>query len=457
MSDATHEYGALLRRTQALLDGIPDLIFRLDRQARYLDFHAFDESHLAFRPEDFLGHTVSETFGPEIASTTQCYIAKALSTGEVQTWEYPLDLRGEPRDFEARFVPAGDDDVVAIIRDITEAKAVARQLQASERRLNEAENIARIGSWERDLRTGVVWWSAQTYRLLEFDPKQVVPSFEGFLDRVHPQDRRYLCSMLDGAIESGKSYSVNLRVVSHDRSVRRYHDRAVVVQDAGGKPIRLIGTLQDVTEQFELERALVSAGERERNRIGQDLHDGLGQMLAAVILKLKLLGSAQDTTAPRVKASIADLAAELEAAIAEMRRVTELLSPSIAGLGKALEALVHRTSSQLDIRIAVGCSAVHEIHDENVEIQLYRIAQEALGNAIKHSRASDVELTFVCDGERISLRVADDGIGIPPTCERREGLGLGNMEHRARAINGHLQVQTLPAGGTVVTCVCPCH
>jgi PAS domain S-box-containing protein len=457
MSDFKRKFEALSQRTQSLLDANPDLIFRMDSEGRYLDFHAANSSHLAVPPEEFLGHTVREIFGEEFASATRRHISNALATRAIQTWEYPLEIDGETRDFEARLVPSGKNEVVVIVRDVTENKAIYRDLIAIESRLNEAQAIARIGSWERDLKTNEVWWSDEVYRLLELPSDDVAASYENFLARVHPDDRSQVIESVDATLISGEPYSAYHRVVLANKTVKNFHDRGVVVTDEQGKPLKLMGTLQDISDQVEMERIVVSTGEQERERIGRDLHDSLGQILVAISLKLKMSRSELSEGQSECREGLSCLANEMDRAIAELRRVARLLSPRISGLGPALQTLVGQMDFGANVHGQVHCAADHERHSAEVEVQLYRIAQEALNNAIQHSNARNIGLTYVCNGKSISLRISDDGVGISEREIRHDGIGLRNMRYRARMINGTLETRRGANGGTTVICACPCR
>lgn len=313
-SDIEKELGRLRKahevlraRTRALLDANPDMIFRMDREGRYLDFHVAEEDTLAMRPSEFLGRKHSDIFEPKFSEACMRSIAQALDTGLIQVMEYPLEVRNETREYESRIVPASDDEVVVIIRDVTENKRAVDQLRLTEFRLNEAQRVARIGSWERDLVTNEVWWSPEIYRLLEVEPDESGPSFAVFFNRVHPDDRANVLARVTEAERSGEPYVSYHRVVLPSGTVRTFYDRAFVVFDTAGRPARLVGTVQDISEQAELEHEMVALevskrqtpAQREQSaqrRSDKDGYEGLGHALTAVSLGLAALAErlAQD-------------------------------------------------------------------------------------------------------------------------------------------------------------------
>ena len=120
-------------------------------------------------------------------------------------------------------------------------------------RLDEAQRIAGIGNWELDTATNELWWSDQTYRLYQVDPESFRPTYEGFLARVHPDDKADVMAAVDGALADDQPYSIDHRIIRTDGTERIVHERAVTTQDEDGKPIRVAGTVHDITERKKAE------------------------------------------------------------------------------------------------------------------------------------------------------------------------------------------------------------
>jgi PAS domain S-box-containing protein len=449
------QYEALRARTRALFDAYPDLIFRLDGESRILDFHAADRTVLAAPPENFLGRRVEEVFDSEFAASVKRCIEAAFETKKVQAWEYSLPLRGKLLHFEARIVPSGRDEVLSIVRDITEQRRAREQLLRTESRLNHAQAVAKIGSWERDLATNEVWWSDETFHLLGLDPRHDQASYAAVLERLQPGDRPHVLESVQEAIDQRRPYFGHLRLVLPDGTRKTVSSRAHVVLDTDGVPARLVGTIQDITDRDELEREILATGERERERVGRDLHDGLGQTLTGISLSLKAIANRLERGQEAPIEMLRQLERHVQEAMHETRRVAHLLSPRMAGLGAALEALV-RQFDRDGLRCTIHAEMRHDAHDSEVEMHLYRIAQEAVSNAVRHSNARNIELHYRCNGSSIRLEVLDDGVGLPRTRET-EGIGLRNMRYRVHMINGNLDVEDRAGGGTKIVCSCPCR
>ena len=146
--------------------------------------------------------------------------------------------------------------IEGLIYDVTERKGAEESVRRSEAALAEAERMAHLGSWEWDVRTDEVWWSDETYRIYGFEPRQLLPTVEGFLRVVHPDDRKRVAGFLDGASSGYEPYDFEHRVVRPGGEVRVVHRRAEVVRDGVGDPLKMTGTVHDVTERKALEERL---------------------------------------------------------------------------------------------------------------------------------------------------------------------------------------------------------
>jgi PAS domain S-box-containing protein len=141
-------------------------------------------------------------------------------------------------------------------RDITERKRTEVALRKSEVRLGEAQRIAHIGSWEWDVRTDELYWSDEVFRIYGFEPQEFAPSFDKLMEVVHPDDRELLRTKLDGALHRGEPYDFEHRIVRPGGEVCVIHSRAEVVRGEEGEPLRMVGTVHDITERKALEEQL---------------------------------------------------------------------------------------------------------------------------------------------------------------------------------------------------------
>jgi PAS domain S-box-containing protein len=216
--------------------------------------------------------------------------------------------------------------------------------------------------------------------------------------------------------------------------------------------------VRDISRRKQLERELLELSERERRGFAQELHDGLGQQLGGVaylsnVLREKLAG--RDAPEAGDAARIFGLVRE---AIEQTRRVARGLSPihpEPDGLMLALRELAQQTTELFRVKCRFHCPRPVLIADSSLASHLYRIAQEAVNNALRHAKSRRVGIRLRPDGDHLTLVVTDDGKGIGAIPPRRHGLGLHIMQYRAGLVRGTLTVRPRRAKGTEVFCAVP--
>ena len=212
----------------------------------------------------------------------------------------------------------------------------------------------------------------------------------------------------------------------------------------------------EVKARLKLENRIVEARETEQARIGQDLHDGLCQHLVATAFSAGLLQrSLEMNCAPEAKPA-SEIVAMIDESISQARDLAKgLYSVPLEeeGLETALRALVANATKRSGVHCTVVADGPPSLLPKEAAINLYRIAQEALNNAIKHAEARSIRIRFKLVESGFELLIEDDGRGIPPNARAAGGMGLHIMEYRARAIGAAFAISPGKAGGTSVRCV----
>lgn len=213
-------------------------------------------------------------------------------------------------------------------------------------------------------------------------------------------------------------------------------------------------TMEDVTDRRHLERQIMEIGDRERQRIGQDLHDDLCAHLIGIEVLSEVLNRKLGEQASPDAAFAGRIRELISEAIEKTRRLARGLCPVhlvAYGLESALKELCLKVSEVINMTCDLRCQDSLLIDDNTVATQLFYIAREAVQNAIKHAAAQRITIDLFSDGARITLRVEDDGVGMPETVES-EGMGLRIMSHRASMINASLELKRSSWGGATVEC-----
>jgi PAS domain S-box-containing protein len=259
-----------------------------------------------------------------------------------------------------------------------------------------------------------------------------------------------------------------VRIRTADGQRKWLYSSSVPVRDPRtGVAIGFIGSAYDVTtrklveqERRNLEREIIHIANREQQRIGNDLHDGLGQDLTGIALMLRGVGAQLRKEGSAACGDVEDVIALVNAAIESTRALARGLSPVSAergGLTAALEALAAKATERYGIPVTFDSTENGPLPlDESAATHLYRIAQEALTNALRHSLATELHIRVTTTSADLQLSIEDNGRGFPPVAlERHDGLGLKIMRYRAQMLGGDLTLEGGPDGGARVRCSCP--
>jgi len=221
---------------------------------------------------------------------------------------------------------------------------------------------------------------------------------------------------------------------------------------------RTIALTEEIAERERLEREILEIGEAERRRMGRDLHDSLGQLLTGVALAGQALHDRLESATRPEADEVARLVGIVEESVELTRSLARGLDPveiEGGGLAQGLRELAARTQSLSGMRCEYVTPAPVHVEDSVAATHLYRIAQEAVTNAVRHGHPERIRICLERTPGGVRLSVEDDGCGLPPPGVRRAGMGLRIMAHRATVLHGTFDVRALPAGGTLVTCEAP--
>jgi PAS domain S-box-containing protein len=370
--------------------------------------------------------------------------------------------------------------------DITDRKRAEQEINRRDAQLLVAQRIARLGSYEWDISTNCVYRSEELCRIFGVSADEFEPTYEGYLKRVHPEDRQTTRETIEQAYRDREPFDFEERIVRPDGEIRVLHSQGSWVCEKGSA-VKLIGICHDITERKQAEQQiratnaalsdelkeraraekeisalsarLITAQEEERTRLARELHDDVSQQIAAVSIAMSNLKK----EIPREYSSLCDRSARIQTKLVQVaesiRRLSHDLHPAIlqhSGLSAALRTYCSEFGSLTGIRVSFKTEELFHAVPSNVALGLYRIVQEALQNVLKHAQATEASVTLRCSAGTLSLVVADAGVGIDlnQTCGSL-GLGLISIRERARLLNGTIEIKTQPNQGTTLTLKVP--
>lgn len=316
---------------------------------------------------------------------------------------------------------------------------------------------------------GAVFWMADSAnaRMLYVSPgyeriwgrscASLSASAEDWIEAIHEEDRERVTQAIAARRTTG-AFDQEYRIVRPDGSIRWIHDRAFPVRNSAGEVYRLAGIAEDISDRKRLEQEIIEMGDRDLSRLGQDLHDGICQQLVSIAFASDLLRRDLMAKLPSEAVRVARITALLDNAITQARNLSHTLCPVNLvgnGLGIALRELAMSTTRGLRVVCEADCEEGVLIRDHAAATHLYRIALEAVQNAIKHCGASRILIGLRRDGDNIQLSITDNGAEIEGRETHEAGVELNIMKYRANMAGGALEVHPNPFGGTIVTCSCP--
>jgi PAS domain S-box-containing protein len=457
-------------RLRAFTDNSPTIMYVKDPEGRYRFVNRPFLRSFGLRAEQVIGKRDAEVFPGEQASGFLASDAQVLEGREAVETEQSISTpNGERVHMVVKFpvfdAAGGVAGVGGVATDITERKRAEQALLERRTLLAQTQTLAGLGSWEWDPGSGRFSWSDELYRIFGLEPRSVEPSFEAYLERVHPEDRGMSGTVVARALAEGRGFRHEERVVRSDGTERLVRTHGQIVRDGSGRALKLIAACLDVTEQRDTEaalqsltRRLVQAEESERRRIAGELHDRVGQTLSALNINLDiLLGMLGEKAPADVRLRLRDSLALVDGTLQSIENVMAELRPPLLeeyGVGAALGWHAEEFSRRTGIAVEFEDLARQKNRQlaREAAVALFRISQEALNNVAKHANARRVSLRLEAEGGDMVLTIQDDGAGFDPheVRARSSRYGMTTMKERVLAAGGSLEVDSAPGKGTTL-------
>jgi len=382
--------------------------------------------------------------------------------------------------------------MVGVNVDVTERVRAEEERRRSAALLREMEHIAHIGSWEWNLETQALWWSEELYEVYGVDPASGPVTFERFLALLHPGDRPMVQQAVQRAMQDGRPFAFDHRVVRPDGAVRSLHGRGLVFHDEDGRPVRMVGSGQDITDRKQAEEAVLRAKE-EAEAANRAKSDFLAVMSHELRTPLNAIGGYAElielgVRGPVTEAQRQDLERIQQSQRHLLRLINEVLSYARMEAGAvsfdlrevcvaervgAAEAMVLPQASARGITLE-RCVCPPELVGRADPERLQQILLNLLSNAVKFTlHGGRIGIRVEPAGGAVAIRVWDTGVGIAPEklqtvfepfvqvgrglSNPMDGVGLGLAISRdlARGMGGDLVAESVPGGGSTFTVLVP--
>lgn len=341
----------------------------------------------------------------------------------------------------------GEERSVIILRDITERKSMVGALREAHKQIEDILESITDAFFAVDAQWRFTYLNGKAEYILRRRRDQLLGKV------VWVEFPQMLGSMFEREARRAMAQQTEVEFEAQTPLDRRWVELHIYPHANG-----LSAYCRDVTERKRLEQEILEISGREQQRIGHDLHDGLGQHLTGLAFMSKLLAQQLEAQSAPEAAQATKLTSLINDAIQQARILAQGLTPvklEDSGLLSALQEWASGVMSMFHVNCQIEGRPGLEFHDPIAAMHAYRITQEAVHNAIKHGKATRVLVRLQDIGERVRLRIRDNGSGIPKMAWKGEGMGIRIMQYRAKMMQGVLRIRGVSGKGTVVECVFP--
>lgn len=343
--------------------------------------------------------------------------------------------------------------------DIEKANRQQEEILERNQLLGMATNDA---IWDYNMVTKECYTNRTLQELFGYTADELQDNYHWWTNNLHPDDKNRVLDTIDTKLDMGGTvWQDEYRFRCKDGSYKTIFDRGFILRNKSGRPYRLIGAMQDVTDQRALQQQLIEtqtkhkdelaqsvlqAEEAERKKLGEELHDNINQLLGVVKLYIQ-----HALVNPKMREELLRKSSGyITQTIEEIRGLSRSLLPPALNEQSLLESvyqLIDDIQQAKEIHFKVEHTGFDESQvPDNKQLVIYRIIQEQLNNVLKHANATTVVIRLAHYHDRVQLTVQDNGVGFDPL-QSKPGMGLNNIRNRIEVFNGEMEILSAPGNG----------
>jgi PAS domain S-box-containing protein len=470
---AEQELQASEDRLAGIVGSAMDAIIAVDEERRIVLFNAAAEKMFGCTEDEAVG-TLIDRFIPErFRSEHGAYMRRFAESGatnrtmgaSAELWAIRSNGHEFPMEASiARLESEGKGLFTVTIRDITERRRAAEAIRESEQRFRLVANTAPVMIWMSGTDKLCNYFN-KTW--LEFTGRPLEAELgDGWSENVHPEDMKLCMDTYIRAFDRHEPFSMQYRLRRHDGEYRWMLDTGVPRINPDGSFDGYIGSCIDVTQHKQAEEALagigrrlIAAHEEERSRIARELHDDVSQRIGMLTINLEEWNEQFPVSAVEFHNHISQFLQRLLEIARDIQALSHRLHSSkleYLGLATAADGFCKEFSEQQKVEIDFSYANIPEDVPREISLCLFRVLQEALRNAVKHSGVPQFVVELRGTEGEIQLTVTDRGVGFDPDdAIKRHGIGLISMRERMQLVGGKISIQSQPGSGTTIRACVP--
>jgi len=454
------ELQASEEKYRQLVENADCIIMRRNVKGVIIFFNEFAHKFFGYTQREIIGKNIVGTIVPQTDSNGRNFVKMIRDIGRQPELYATNENENICKDGRRVWVAWTNKPVYDKHGNITEILCVGHDITKRKETENELRLLAAIvknspgPTTVQDFEGNIISWNHGAEKVYGYSEEEALGMN---ISKIIPEHKRDEIATLIESLKKGEDIGfLDTQRLAKDGRLLDISLAVMIAKDEAGRPFAIATNERDVTEHRRLEREVLLITERERKSICREMHDSMGQALTGVAVNSKWLAmKLEDKSSEDSKEALA-ISKLANKAIVQMRGLAKMLYPldiETGGLTSALKNLAVNTEKVLGVKCRFNCSTPVSINNHIESKQLYRIAQEAVTNAVKHGKAKTIHINLSSTDDRCILSVKNDGKDFPNRLSRKKkGLGLKIMEYRSSMIGGSLDIHKGDKGGTIVTC-----